>query len=621
MSSARFLLDMRPYFRQVAGRLVIGSLAGIVMNTAVVLPAVFLGRAVDKVLALERGETTPGSVAWAAFAYLGSVALTEGPRVWKRWWLMTANGRIRANVRADAFRGVLAWPMDRLHRTPVGDLMARIVGDVEVLGVGVREFTIEMWDTVLFSLSFVVVMFIYDPGLAALALLTVPFAFLLSHRSGRWVSGRTVATRAAAARLTGSIREHLAGVRIIRVFGRTDEAARRVGALSEAQASANLGLVRLRAGLVPVYTVMVTAGIVLVVWQGGSRVVAGAMSLGSFVAFLELYLRFVNRGFRVPQLVNSIQSGAAAYSRLRPLLARAIPVRGEPKLASFAADHIAGSSSAPAPNVSPAPGPLSVALTDVTFRYPAAPRPALRGVTLEIPAGALIAVTGPVGSGKSALARALCGVYPVEAGRVRIDGRDAVALSPQERQALIGYLPQDPHLFSGTVSDNVLFGRADDEDVAALRRAITIAALDEDVEALPAGMETQVGELGIRVSGGQRQRIGLARAIGAPVTRGPGLLVLDEPFSAVDLATEARIVRALRDAFGPTAPPARRATVVICSHRLGGFPYADRVVVLESGQVAEEGPHSELMGRGGIYARIFAAQMRVGTRLGQGVTV
>jgi len=155
---SRFLWEMRPYFRQVAGRLVLGSLAGIVMNTAVVLPAILLGRAIDRALALERGEAAAADVAWAALAYLAGTLLTEVPRMAKRWWLMTANARIRANVRADAFRGVLAWPMADLQRTPLGDLMARIVGDVEVLGVGVREFTIEMWDTVLFSCSFIVAM-------------------------------------------------------------------------------------------------------------------------------------------------------------------------------------------------------------------------------------------------------------------------------------------------------------------------------------------------------------------------------------------------------------------------------------------------------------------------------
>src|SRR5262245_46895392 len=182
----RYLWEMRRYFRQVAGQLVLGSMAGIVMNTAVVLPAILLGRAIDRALAWERGSATASDVAWAALAFVGGTLLTELPRIAKRWWLMTANARIRANVRADAFRGVLAWPMARVQRTPVGDLMARIVGDVEVLGVGVREFTIEIWDTVLFSLSFVVAMLVFDPGLTLLALLPAPVAMVLAHATGRW---------------------------------------------------------------------------------------------------------------------------------------------------------------------------------------------------------------------------------------------------------------------------------------------------------------------------------------------------------------------------------------------------------------------------------------------------
>src|SRR4051794_23470007 len=135
---------MRPYFRQVAGELLLGSICGIATNTAVVLPALLLGRALDEVLRLSRGQSTPEAVATAALLVLGGTLATEVPRIGKRWWLQTANARIRASIRADAFRGVVTWPMADLHRTPIGDLMARIVGDVEVLGVGVREFTIEM---------------------------------------------------------------------------------------------------------------------------------------------------------------------------------------------------------------------------------------------------------------------------------------------------------------------------------------------------------------------------------------------------------------------------------------------------------------------------------------------
>src|SRR5215213_10582862 len=176
-----YLWDMRPYFRQVAGELVLGSIAGIVMNTAVVLPAILLGRAIDVALALSRGQATANDVGWAGLAFVGGTLLSEGPRVLKRWWLITANARIRANVRADALRGILALPLAELHQTPIGDLMARIIGDVEVLGVGVREFIIETWDTVLFSISLVVAMIVLDARLSGLALAPVPLALLLGY--------------------------------------------------------------------------------------------------------------------------------------------------------------------------------------------------------------------------------------------------------------------------------------------------------------------------------------------------------------------------------------------------------------------------------------------------------
>jgi ATP-binding cassette subfamily B protein len=165
------------------------------MNTMVVLPAILLGRAIDVTLAYEKGQASLQTVAWAALAFLGGTLATQVPRLGKRWWLITANGRIAANLRADALHGVLAWPMERLHSTPIGDLMSRIVGDVEVLGVGNREFVIRTWDTLLFSLSLIVAMFVYDARLSVLALLPTPFAMLLAQAVGRWVHSRTTTAR------------------------------------------------------------------------------------------------------------------------------------------------------------------------------------------------------------------------------------------------------------------------------------------------------------------------------------------------------------------------------------------------------------------------------------------
>jgi ATP-binding cassette, subfamily B, multidrug efflux pump len=619
-----YLWELRPYFRQVTGQLVLGSIAGIIMNTAVVLPAILLGQTIDAARAFERGEVGLGAVGWAVLAFIGGTLLTEAPRAAKRWWLMTANARIRANIRADAWRGVIAWPMARLDSTPAGDVMARIIGDVEVLGVGLREFSIETWDTLLFSLSLIVAMLVYDPTLTVLALLPVPIAMLLAKATGRWVTSRTTLSREANAALTTALQEQLAGIRVLRLFGRTGAAIDRVDTLSEEQAATNLALVRLRGGLRPFYTTLMSAGVLFVVWQGGAKVVSGAMTIGAFIAYLELYLRFVNRGFRVPQMINSIQGGAAAYTRLRPLLAPPLPLASEPPGASFRAGHLVGMQEpVPTPPAGPT-GPLAVSLQGVTFRYSTATAPALHDIWLDIPAGALVAVTGPVGSGKSALARALLGLYPLEAGQVLLDGRPLECIPVAERAARTGYLPQDPYLFSGTVRDNILLGSAtlrQAQDHApdgargrsVLAAAVACAALDDDLRTFPAGLETEIGELGIRVSGGQRQRMALARALAASGRLAPGLLVLDDPFSALDLDTEAKIVAGMRQLFGPSQPCAQQCTVVLFSHRLLAFPQADLVVVLDHGRILEQGTHAELSTGNGLYARIYRAQRLVST--------
>ena len=317
----RFLKAISPYLKQVSGLMILGAIGGIVMNTAVVLPALFLGRAIDAATAWSQNQGSSTAVLWAGLMYTGGVALSQGGRLLKRYGFRVGNQRIIASVRADALRGVLTWSTERLYHTPIGDMMARIIGDVEVMGRGVRELTTEMWDTLLFSLSLIAAMLVLDPGLTLLTLLPVPLALLLSQAVGRWVSARTTASREASAVLTAYLQERLTGLRVVRLFGRVKATVDRVAALSDRLAKTNLAVVRLRSGLQPVYRLLMLSGVVFLLWLGGQQVTTGVMSLGTFIAYLELYLRFTGRGHRIPQMFNSVQSAAASYARLQPLLA------------------------------------------------------------------------------------------------------------------------------------------------------------------------------------------------------------------------------------------------------------------------------------------------------------
>lgn len=593
----------------MAGLLVVGSLAGIVMNVAIALPAVFLGRAIDAVLAYQRHTASAGRVAEAAELFIAVTAATQVPRIGKRWWLGLARTRLQANVRADALRGVLDWPMEQLAATSVGGVMARVIGDVQVLGLGVGEVIVETWDTLLFSVSLIVTMFFYSPHLALIALAPVPLALWLAKVAGRAVARRTTAARQADAELTTVLHEQLGGFKLLRLTGRAGLAARRVAAMADRQAVAELDAIRLEAALAAAYTFLLSAGVVFVVWLGGREVAAGALSVGGLVAFLQLFVRFVGRAPRIPQMANRVQAAGAAYVRLEPLLAPPPPIAAEPSWSSLRAAHVAGVDAPTVPPPSPRRGASRLVFQDVTFTFPGGSRPAIADLALEVPAGSLVAVTGPVGAGKSALARLAAGIYAPDAGQVLLDGEDVSRLAAAERARRVGYLGQEPQLFSGSIVDNIVLAAdpaSPDRPGGAVRQAVSLALLEPDLDAMAEGLATEVGELGMRVSGGQRQRIALARALAAAGAV-PGLLVLDDPFSAVDVQTEAAIVSGLRTILDRRAGGSSLTTILLISHRLAAFAQADLVVVLDSGRVAEVGSHAQLLAAGGLYARIYRA--------------
>ncbi len=600
---------LRPYFRQVSGLLLLGSVAGIVMNVAIVLPAISLGRALNVVVAYHDGKASGRAVAVAALLVVLGTAATEVPRIGKRWWLGVARTRLQAALRADAFRGVLAWSPSRSMATPVGEIMARVVGDVDVLGEGVSEVIVETWDTVLFSISLVVAMMAYDAPLTIVALLPVPVALWIAGTAGRRIAARTVSARQSDAHLTALVHDLVSSHRALRLTGRRAAAVERVAGLARRQAVAEVAALRLNALLLAIYSSLLSLGVVFVIGRGGEQVAAGRLSVGALVALFALFVRFIGRAPRIPQMANRIQAAGAAYHRLESLLAppAEVATRGRSRRV---AERVRGDEHSV--QIAREPGPASLRFAGVAFTYPSASTPVVEDFHLDIVPGSLVAITGAVGSGKTTLAKLAVGLLSPDQGEVLLNGHSLAHLDPVTRTQLVSYVGQEVTLFSGSIRDNLTLDFLEEREAELTRdleEALAVSALDGEVGSMPRGWDTLVGERGVRLSGGQRQRLSLARSLVA--NGSPGLLVLDDPFSSLDVETEARVISQLRHALLDDANPARRATIFLFSHRLASFPWADHVVVLHEGRVEESGTHADLLDVGGLYSRIFNAQARL----------
>jgi ATP-binding cassette subfamily B protein len=386
--------------------------------------------------------------------------------------------------------------------------------------------------------------------------------------------------------MSAIIQEALSGVRVVRAYSQEAHEIERFRVANEEFVERNRHLIRLQGFYYPSMTLFLGFGSLLVLWLGSQEVIRGRITLGEFVAFNAYLVMLSWPMIAFGWVTNSLQRGMASWKRMLEIL-DAVPAISDATVtdAGRAALLIGG-----------------IQVRNLTFTYPGSDRPVLQGVSLDIEPGQSVAFVGSTGSGKSTLISLLPRLHEPPAGTVFLDGVDVREIPLDRLRGAIGFVPQEPFLFSDTVADNIAFGVHEPQEgqpsnILRLQDAAAVSRLDKDVEAFPQGYETMVGERGITLSGGQKQRTALARALMVD----PRILILDDALSAVDTYTEEEILSRLRGVM-------RQRTSIIVAHRISTVRAADVIFVMEDGRLAERGSHNQLVAHDGLYAALYRKQ-------------
>jgi ATP-binding cassette subfamily B protein len=534
--------------------------------------------------ALEGGAFDPAPflrelALWGA-AYLGIVLAATGFRFLEQTQLARTGQAVVHDLRTHLFAHMQRLDVAWFDRHPTGSLVTRVTNDVENLN---ELFTSGLIDLAFDLLKVVVVMALMacvSPPLALLVLLLTPLLVGVSlvFRGGARRAHRSV--RARLARLNGYLQEVLSGIRVVQVFRREQRVSRRFAQHLEAYTAANFRTIFLFALFFPIVawvTVLIQAGVLL---RGGYALRAGALSFGDFVLFWFWLQVFVGPIRELGERYNVLQSAFAAAERIFTIL-----------------DTPAGLAPAQRPRPLAVPYRAHVRFEGVSFAYDARV-PVLSDVSFEIAPGTTVALVGATGAGKSTIVNLLLRFYDPTSGRITVDGIDLRELDLHAFRERLGLVLQEDFLFTGTVRENLVLGRAG-VGAESLARALETSAASELVRRMPAGLDTVLAERGATLSTGERELLAIARALAA----GPGLVVLDEATASVDSATEARIEAATRSLL-------RERSALVVAHRLSTVRRAEKILVLHHGRLREAGTHAELLARGGIYARLHALQFR-----------
>jgi ATP-binding cassette subfamily B protein len=488
--------------------------------------------------------------------------------------------RVMYDLRMQIFGHLQRLSITYFDRHPVGRLMTRVTSDVETLNELFSSGVVTIFGDAFTLVAIMGMMLAIDFRLALVTFAVIPLVWLTARIFRRRVREAFGDIRVRLARLNAFLQERLSGMRVVQLFGREADAARRFGTLNREHLEAHLRSITVYAVFFPAVEVLTAVAMALLLWYGGLRVLDGTLTVGVLAAFIQYTRRFFQPLQDLSEKFNLLQSAMASSERVFALLDEPVTVR-EPET--------------PVPLPRPVRG--EVRFEGVWFRYSADGPWVLRDVSFTASPGQTIALVGATGAGKTTIVNLLLRFYDADRGRITVDGIDVRELSTADLRSIIGFVQQDLFLFTGDIQHNLTL----DAPIApeAARQAARRVGADRFIERLPSGYHHELGERGRSLSVGERQLLSFARALALD----PRILVLDEATSSVDAEAEAQIQRAIAELM------AGRTSLVV-AHRLSTILHADEILVLHHGEIRERGSHRELLAQHGLYDRLYQLQLR-----------